>query len=176
MSKTIGLSEGVLVTEAGVITVPSSNLPVPIPAGNLPSLTAYSRQIPIAFWATPKATTGGAWAAQGGAGILPVYMQSSGAQNDSATYDFACDAGTYTLDFYHFAGSSRGIYTLAIDGVTVGTTIDGYNSSTTTTISTITGIVLTAGQHTFKMTMATKNASSSNYYAVAVSAVLTRTA
>lgn len=138
----------------------------------------FSRQIPIDLWGLPK-TTVGAWVSQV-LGLAPAgvtaYRQSSGAQNDSATWDFICGAGTFTLSFFHFTGANRGIYTVAIDGVTKGL-IDGYTASTGSTVDeTLTGLVLINGQHTITFTMATKNASSSNYFATISAAVLLQTA
>lgn len=94
---------------------------------------------------------------------LGMFRLSTGAQN--ATMTMVCSvpsAGTWTLTMYHNAAADRGIYTVNIDGVDVGT-VDGYATGGTQTVSAITGLALTAGKHTIKLTMATKNASSSGY-------------
>ncbi len=101
---------------------------------------------------------------------------SDGTQNDSISFDFVCNAGTHTLEFFHLPFQNRGIYTLQIDGSTIGT-IDGYSASLIPTRAVLTGItVSTTGQHTFTVTMASKNASSSAYTGMLDRAVLTQTA
>ena len=140
----------------------------------------YSRQ--IAVWANGTASaqvaTVGVW--------TPTYIanavfygwvnQSDGTQNDAISFDFACDAGTYQIDLYHVEFSSRGIYTVKIDGVTAGT-VDGYTAGgLTPAVGSITGIVIGAGQHTVTLVMATKNASSSGFVAQAERILFTRTA
>lgn len=141
------------------------------------SLAVVSRQIRVALWPTPKVNVG-PWTSQilglAPAAVTP-YSQSSGAQNDAITYDVVTSAGTFTVDLFHLTGANRGIYTIAFDGVTKGT-VDGYTASSGSAVSTLTGIVLTAGAHTLRLTMATQNASSSGYYGTMVEAVLTQTA
>lgn len=163
----------------GVATLDSGGHLTPVQAANL-----YSRQILIATDGVPSANTApvGTW--------TPVYLmtsdtggvwsgwitESDGTQNNAISYDFACAAGTYTLELRHLAFANRGIYTVAIDGTTVGT-IDGYAASLTAARSTLAGIVIGAtGQHTLTFTVATKNASSSGYNGLLERAMLTRTA
>jgi hypothetical protein len=101
---------------------------------------------------------------------------SSGAQNDAISFDFACAAGTYSFELFHLAFTNRGIYTVRIDGVSVGT-IDGYAAAILTpSRDVVTGIAIAAGQHTVTLLMATKNASSSSFFGIIERAVLTRTA
>lgn len=101
---------------------------------------------------------------------------SDSAQNDSISFDFVCNAGTHTLEFYHLPFQNRGIYTLRIDGSTIGT-IDGYATGLVPTRSLLSGITIsTTGQHTLTVLMATKNASSSAYMGMMDHAVLTQTA
>lgn len=101
---------------------------------------------------------------------------SDSTQNDAISFDFACNAGTHQLDLYHLPFSNRGIYTVKIDGTTVGT-VDGYASSLNPTFGTISGITIAAaGQHTLTIVMATKNASSSGYTGMMERVVLTQTA
>jgi len=143
----------------------------------------FSRQIVIPVNGSPSVqiATVGAW--------TPTYLDntatgnfagwvniSDGTQNDAITFDFACNAGTYQLDFYHLPFNNRGIYTIKIDGSTVGT-VDGYAGSLIPVFGTITGIsIASAGQHTLTIVMATKNASSSGYTGMMDHAVLTQTA
>ena len=142
-----------------------------------------SRQVIIALNGTPstRVATAGVW--------TPTYLTntdttnfvgwvnvSDSAQNDSISFDFACNAGTHTLEFFHLPFQNRGIYTLRIDGSTIGT-IDGYATGLVPTRSLLSGITIgTAGQHTLTVLMATKNASSSAYMGMMDHAVLTQTA
>lgn len=104
--------------------------------------------------------------------------RSSGAQNADITWDIVLSAGTWTVELMHSTGTNRGIYTAALstDGVTFtdinaspylasGSTIDGYDASgATETRSSLTGITIAnTGRYAFRLRMATKNASSSNY-------------
>lgn len=142
-----------------------------------PSLSA---QQTIALWASPK-TSVGVWAPD--FRTLAPFSLSDGAANSSVSYDFVCGAGTYTLDFTYLQGPNRGIYTIAIDGVNVGT-VDAYLSGFLTVgdtglayaaMSTITGLGLAAGAHILKFTMGTKNVDASAYYGCVSFAVLTKT-
>lgn len=145
--------------------------------------SAYSRQIeiaadglgssvvaPVGTW-TPTylmtSDTGGVWS-----GWVNV---SDAAQNDALSFDFACDAGTYTVELLHLPYTNRGTYTIEVDGVSVGT-IDGYAAALAATRSRLPGIVISAGAHYITLLMATKNASSSGYVALVERLVLTRTA
>jgi len=149
----------------------------------LPGSAAISRQIIISLSGSSSslAATVGVW--------TPTYLTntdtnnfvgwvntSDTAQNDSITFDFICNAGTHTLEFFHLPFMNRGIYTLQIDGTTIGT-VDGFSNSLVPTRAVLTGIVVsTSGQHTFTILMATKNASSSAYMGMVERAVLTQTA
>lgn len=140
---------------------------------------AYSRQIHIRADGTPSTVTVpvGTW--------TPTYEAltafygwvniSDGAQNDSISFDFACGAGTYEIDLYHLPFQNRGIYSVQIDGVTVGT-VDGYAASLSPARGSITGVALTAGTHVITLLMATKNVSSSGFLGMVERLLLTRTA
>lgn len=72
--------------------------------------------------------------------------------------------------------TSAGIHTVSLDGSSVGT-IDCYASAAEGVLKTLTNIVVgTDGYHTFSHKMATKNASSANYYGDLHSIILERTA
>lgn len=106
------------------------------------------------------------------------YSQSSGAQNAEASWEIACAAGTYAFTLIHSRDVNRGIYSVQVDTVEVGT-IDGYNGSTAhnTVNTSITGIAIaTTAKHTIKLKMATKNASSSSYFAAVQHFAMRRTA
>ena len=93
------------------------------------------------------------------------YYTSNGAQNDYFDTDFWSEARTYKYAQVVRKDSNIGIATISIDGSSVGT-LDGYNASTLQSqYQEITGIVVaTAGVKSIQVKMATKNASSTNYY------------
>ncbi|MGH6657598.1 MAG: hypothetical protein ACRDVE_20625 [Actinocrinis sp.] len=147
-----------------------------------PPTGLLSRQVSIACHGLPSSSVAkvGTW--------TPSYLtnsatgnfvgwvnQSDGIQGDSISFDFACGAGTYSLELYHLPFTNRGVYTVAVDGVTVGT-VDGYRTSLAPQRDVLAGIVLTAGQHIVTLTMATKNASASSYIGMVSEIFLTRTA
>jgi hypothetical protein len=105
------------------------------------------------------------------------YRTSTGAQNAELAWDVDVDSGTYTFQLLHVKGLDHGIYTLSVDGVTVGT-IDGYNAAAAlyAQYDDITGIVLTRGKRHISLKMATKNGASSSYYGQATLWTLTKTA
>lgn len=100
---------------------------------------------------------------------------SDGAQNDQISFDFACAAGTYTIELLHLPFQNRGVYTLKVDGVQVGT-VDGYQSSLIPARAKITGVVLASGQHTITALMASKNSSASSYVGMIDRFTFTQTA
>jgi hypothetical protein len=102
---------------------------------------------------------------------------SVGSQNNEVYWDIVLGAGTWTVSLVHTAGNDKGIYSVQLDGVEVGT-IDGYNASTVNnTISAVTGIVVAStGVKRLKLRMETKNASSSSYYGTIQVLSLQRTA
>jgi hypothetical protein len=112
--------------------------------------------------------TGGVWS-----GWVSI---SDGAQGDSTSYDVPpLQAGTYSIELRHLPFTNRGIYTIEIDGVSVGT-LDGYSASLTAGRSVLTGVVLTAGTHVITLAMLSKNASSGGYIGMVERLLLTRTA
>jgi hypothetical protein len=162
MAKSVLVSEGNLIDEDGHPVAPG-----------------LSAQQTIALWATPKVSVG-VWTPD--FTTLAPSNLSDGVQNSSISFDFISSSGTYALDFMHLVGPNRGIYTIAIDGVTVGT-VDAYAAAYVTVagasigaagVSTLTGIGLSPGAHVLKFTMATKNASSSAYYGCISGATFTR--
>jgi hypothetical protein len=105
------------------------------------------------------------------------YLASTGAQNAFVEWKPLLSAGTWTLAMNHYKGADRGIYTLTIDGGASLGTIDGYNASSAGGYSTITGITVTANTNALvRLTMATKNASSSSYGGFIITATMQRTA
>lgn len=103
-------------------------------------------------------------------------IYSSGAQNDEIYWDIGASGGTWTIVLWYVKSANQGIYTVSIDGVSVGT-IDGYAAGTTyNNKSSITGVSITAGQRRLKLQMATKNGSSSGYFGEINNLTLNRTA
>jgi len=102
---------------------------------------------------------------------------SSGQQNAEITWDIVLAAGTWNFNLIHQQDTSMGIYTVQIDGVTIGT-IDGYAGSTIElAISSIAGFIITATKKfELKLKMATKNGSAGSYVGNITSIQLLRTA
>lgn len=113
-------------------------------------------------------TNVGTWAAaiDGGQPGGFYIRNSTIAQNDTLNLgNVQFDAGTYKFVFFGTTGPDQAIVTLLIDDVSVGT-VDTYSGSTTyATTKTISGVTIaSAGAHTVKVKLATKNASSSAYF------------
>jgi hypothetical protein len=74
------------------------------------------------------------------------------AANNSVTLRFQVPvAGTYALTALDTLASNSGIYTLAIDGTAVGSAVDEYSSTVTTTLVPYGRVSLSAGQHTYRV-------------------------
>lgn len=93
------------------------------------------------------------------------YRQSTAAQNNYIEYLVPLGVGTWTLDLLVQTASSFGIITVTIDGGSSVGTIDLYSSSGVPVVEkSLPGIVIAAGGlKAVRFTMATKNASSSDY-------------
>lgn len=89
----------------------------------------------------------------------------NGNQNNEVTWPVVLSAGTWTIRLVHDKSAAAGIYTVQFDGVTKGT-VDGYAAGgSANDVGDITGVaVATTAKITFRIVMATKNASSSNYW------------
>lgn len=179
VAKVNGVAVSGTASAGKVLTASSGNAA----SWQLPSSGAVSRQVNISLSGTGSVQIAsiGTW--------TPTYLTntdttnfvgwvniSDGTQNDAITFDFACNAGTHTLEFFHLPFQSRGIYTLQIDGSTIGP-VDGYATSLIPARAVLTGISIgTTGQHTLSVVMATKNPSSSGYLGMINRAILTQTA
>lgn len=136
-----------------------------------PSGSATTGSVLVCSAQTPRTHTNWNSAAPTNATILGTLSTSSGAQNDSVTYDIYLAAGTYTFDLFHFRFTDRGIFRITIDGASLTSlggsadTIDSYVAAGgVSRRDSITGIVVpSSGLKAVVMTMATKNASSSSY-------------
>lgn len=91
-------------------------------------------------------------------------QRTSASQNDEIGWDFYLAAGTWEFWLLHITNNNRGIYTVTLDGASVGT-VDGYSSGSVTYVeSQIAGhVVASAGVKRLLLKMSTKNASSSAY-------------
>jgi hypothetical protein len=88
---------------------------------------------------------------------------TSPAQNDEIAWDVILAAGTWTIALWLRKSTNVGIYTVEIDGSSVGT-LDGYNASALAARMALTGVSVAAtGKKRFSLAMLTKNASSSGY-------------
>lgn len=105
------------------------------------------------------------------------YMASSGAQNDLIGWDVVLAAGTWIFELEHDTASTRGIYSIRLDGVEVGT-IDGYSAILIWNVRTLVAgiVVATTGKKRLTLQMATKNGSSSSYIGAIQHVQLRRTA
>lgn len=112
-------------------------------------------------------------------GMYYAIKRSTGAQNALIQFDVVLAAGTWTLELIHAKNTDYGIATVSLstDGTSFtdvgtapysasGSTIDMYAASgSSDNRSSITGIVIaTTGRYCLQLKMATKNASSTNYY------------
>ena len=88
-----------------------------------------------------------------------------GGQNDFISYDVSLSAGTWRVDAALQQGNNQGILSVKLDGTIVGT-MDAYHASATTpkTFSTATFSVATAGKHTIRFEILSKNGASSGFF------------
>lgn len=104
------------------------------------------------------------------------YLNSSGAQNAFAEWKIPMSAGTWTIFATAYYGADRGIASFTIAGNAVGT-IDWYNATSVGGSASLTGIsVATSGTKAIRVTMATKNGSSTNFLGYITGLNLLRTA
>jgi hypothetical protein len=103
--------------------------------------------------------------------------KSSGAQDAVIGWDVVLAAGTWTIEILTITAGDEGIVTVALDGTSQGT-LDLYSAAVTYNQSKkLTGLAVAAtGKKRLTLTMATKNASSSNYVGHLTALRLLRTA
>ena len=93
------------------------------------------------------------------------------------TYEFYVPSGTYTLKYIYAKSAGGGIVDISIDGTDISTGNDTYAAATTyNQIITATGISLSRGLHTLKLTMNGKNGASSGYALYSTMIFLIKTA
>lgn len=170
------LNDGVITNEKfadGAITIVQPEEPTgDIPVGTLwldsdsnpePLPQLLPRRVSFTAVAPPSASSGHDTLIYTSGAIFLAYRQSN-TQNAYIEYEILLDSGTYSLQLLHEGHTISAIVSLTLDGVSIGS-VDFYRSSySPNALSTITGIAVTAGHHTLRLTTATKNASSSAYY------------
>jgi hypothetical protein len=142
-----------------------------------PPWTIHINPYLVPATATPNPWTIDAGAANGERITNGFLYNSPGAVNDEIGWDVVLAAGTWTFSLLYTKISPGGIITVSLDGSSLGT-IDTYNAATTPNQrASITGIsVASSGKKRLLLKMATKNASSSNYWAALQALGLIRTA
>jgi hypothetical protein len=96
-------------------------------------------------------------------------LQADGTQNAEVVFQKYLQAGTYTMDLFQKMGATHGIITIFIDGVQLGTTVDGYSASGAETRSTIANITITGSTvHSIRLLVSTHNASATTPFYIAV--------
>lgn len=140
-----------------------------------PSLLPW--RIDIDPFGQPNAHTNWSTIALSTSSIKCGTKNSSGAQNDEISWKVPLGAGTWSITLGTRNSSSRGIYSVQLDGVEIGT-IDGYNAADTQNqFATISGVVVAASAIVeVKLKMVTKNASASQYIGSIFAVTLVRTA
>ncbi|KKL81863.1 hypothetical protein LCGC14_1990500, partial [marine sediment metagenome] len=106
-----------------------------------------------------------------------VFQNTSGNDRDELDFKVYLAAGTYTLMFFHYADSGRGIVDFDIDAGEVAS-FDTYSASPTFNVRSVqTSIsIATSGLKTLTMRVDGKNGSASSYVCSATTIVLWRTA
>jgi hypothetical protein len=115
--------------------------------------------------------------AQSSADYFGGELQSDGTQSDEVTFQKYLQSGTYTLALAYKTGPTHGIFTIFIDGVQLGSTIDSWVSAGgVSQWSTISGVVIpTSDVHAIRLLMATKNASATSFFGIIHGIIMTRT-
>jgi fibronectin type 3 domain-containing protein len=99
-------------------------------------------------------TSGGKW----------VQLSANGTVQSITFTTGSVTAGTYVLQLAYKTGNNRAQVSVAVDGVTVGGTIDQYSAAATYPTTTVGSVTFaSAGTHTIKLTVTGKNASSSSF-------------
>lgn len=95
-----------------------------------------------------------------------LFDESGGASGNYIYCLINVEAGEYEIQQVYQTSSDRGIIQLQVDGKTISS-VDSYSSGATNNLVTKTyRVPLTEGQHLVKILSNTKNASSTNYFAV----------
>lgn len=177
-----------LTTKGDVYGYSTTNARIPVGTDGQ-VLTADSAQALGVKWATPASGTTasrvsapvpsydaevGTWSYIGDSNQFygGCYRNTSNAQNDYIEWrHLPMSSGTWTLGFLFLSYANGAIATVTFDGSSVGT-IDLYSATAVfNKISTLTGVsVATSGEHTIRLTAATRNVSSGGW-AISVSSL-----
>lgn len=132
----------------------------------------YAQSFALLPWAAKTITSGSFVVGANDGGLL---LQFGTAQNSEIAWDINLLAGTYMIGFTQAQGSDRGIYSVQLNDVQVGTA-DGYNAGSAYVLSTVSAIaVATSGANELSLKMLTKNASSSSYKGIIGGVMIART-
>lgn len=115
--------------------------------------------------------------AQSSADYFGGELQSDGTQNDEVVFQKYLQAGSYTMDLFYKTGATHGIFTIFVDGVQLGTTVDSWVASGGAMLrATIAGITVSGSTvHAIRLLMATKNASATSFFGIIGAIAMTRT-
>lgn len=104
-------------------------------------------------------------------------LVSDGTRNVSLSFLTVLAKGTWTIELLHDKGPNRGIFTVLIDDLPVGTIDAFHGSSQINQRSSITNVSIgLTGRKTLQIVMATRNPASSNYVGAFQHIQLRRTA
>lgn len=110
-------------------------------------------------------TTQGRWveASSSVYGMYTAHYNVSNAQDDQVDYWIWLSNGTYTFSLFFRKDTNYAIYTILIDGSSVGT-IDSYGAASNANIATVSNISISStGRHVLSLKAATRNASSNGW-------------
>lgn len=132
----------------------------------------YHRSFALLPWAAKESTVSTFVVVASDIGPM---IQFTTVQNGLISWDINLLAGTYSIGFTNSRDSDRGIYSVQLNDVEVGTA-DGYNGAATSGLGQVTGITVAAsGANELSLKMLTKNASSSSYKGIIGSVMIART-
>lgn len=140
----------------------------------------YQPRQDIISWGGIVASSGLTYSRVQSSGMLSGGMASQASTADADDGDWMewsvnLAEGVYKLSIIYSKWASYAILDILIDGVSVGT-FDLYAAATAhNNVGSITGIVLSEGNHTLRIAANGKNPSSTDYYITPQSITLTRT-
>lgn len=122
--------------------------------------------ISIDPYSTPSAESGFSNKTISSDSLFNGFLQSSGAQNNYVQWDVQLQPGTWSVSIMAKKATNMGIMSVSFDaGSSTEGTIDWYNGSdSVNNVQSVTGITVdTAKTYQLRLTMSSKNASSSSY-------------
>lgn len=185
-----GTSGNLLTSNGTAWTSAADRLPAASTSGNLltsngTSWTSTADRLPAASTSGNILTSNGtSWTSAShslGSVVVPLWVPTStnGTWGPNSAFDYTFNStpvdghwiewsniplgGTYTIGCAVQQTNGAPKYQVSVDGVDVGSLQDAYAGSNTAVVQTSTGISITAGLHTVRVTINGKNASSSGY-------------